>query len=421
MKKIKARPLVNSTLRMPGSKSVTHRALISASLASGESWLYNFLKCEDTCYTIDALRQLGVDISIEGEGLKVEGTGGKFQPVSTRKELYLGNSGTTIRLLLSVVALCHGEFLLTGTERMLKRPMGHLVTALNQLGVETSCVGRNGCPPVLIRAHGISGGRVSISGDESSQFISSLLLSGPCAQNDIQIEVTGKLISRPYVDITLEVMEQFGIKVARDSYSSFKVASGQPYRSREHTIEGDTSSASYFWAAAAVTGGTVVTTNIYPYSTRQGDIRFLEILEKMGCIIEKKLDRVVVHGGRLRAIEADMSSMPDMVPTLAAIALFSSGESVIRNVHHLRHKESDRLRAIALEWNRLGAGVEEIDGGLVIHGGRRLTGTMLDPHNDHRVAMSLAVVGLRVPGIRIINKECVQKSFPQFWQLWNRL
>jgi 3-phosphoshikimate 1-carboxyvinyltransferase len=310
---------------------------------------------------------------------------------------------------------------LTGTERMLKRPMGHLVTALNQLGVETSCVGRNGCPPVLIRAHGISGGRVSISGDESSQFISSLLLSGPCARNDIQIEVTGKLISRPYVDITLEVMEQFGIKVARDSYSSFKVASGQPYRSREHTIEGDTSSASYFWAAAAVTGGTVVTTNIYPYSTRQGDIRFLEILEKMGCIIEKKLDRVVVHGGRLRAIEADMSSMPDMVPTLAAIALFSSGESVIRNVHHLRHKESDRLRAIALEWNRLGAGVEEIDGGLVIHGGRRLTGTIVDPHNDHRVAMSLAVVGLRVPGIRIINKECVQKSFPQFWQLWNRL
>ena len=421
MKKIKARRHVNYTLRMPGSKSLTHRALISASLASGESWLYNFLKCEDTYYTIDALRQLGVDISIEGESLKVEGTGGKFQPASTRKELYLGNSGTSIRLLLSVVALGNGEFLLTGTERMLKRPMGPLVTALNQLGVESSCAGRNGCPPVLIRAHGISGGRISIPGDESSQFISSLLLSGPCAQNDIQIDVTGELVSRPYVDITLEVMEQFGIKVAHDRYGSFKVASGQRYRSKGLTIEGDTSSASYFWAAAAVTGGTVVTTNIYPYSTRQGDIRFLEILERMGCIIEKKLDRVVVHGGRLRAIEADMSSMPDMVPTLAAIALFSSGETVIRNVHHLHHKESDRLRAIALEWNKLGAGVEEIDGGLVIRGGRRLTCTMLDPHDDHRVAMSLAVVGLRVPGIRIINKECVQKSFPQFWQLWNRL
>lgn len=421
MKKTEVRTHVNSTIEIPGSKSVTHRALISASLASGESLLYNFLKCEDTYYTIDALRQLGVGISIEGESLKVEGRGGKFQPAVTRKELYLGNSGTSIRLLLSVVALGNGEFFLTGTERMLKRPIGPLVTALNQLGAETSCEVRNGCPPVFVRAHGIKGGRVSIPGDDSSQFISSLLLSGPCAQNDVRIDVTGKLVSRPYVDITLEVMEQFGIEVAHDCYSSFKVASGQRYQSRELKIEGDTSSASYFWAAAAVTGGTVGTTNIYPYSTRQGDIRFLEILERMGCKIEKNLERVVVHGGKLRPIEADMSSMPDMVPTLAAIALFSSGETVIRNVHHLRHKESNRLRAIALEWSKLGAGVKEIDGGLVISGGRGLTGTTLDPHDDHRLAMSLAVVGLRVPGIRIINKECVQKSFPQFWQLCDRL
>ena len=421
MKEVKFRPQLNTTLRMPGSKSITHRALIAASLASGESWLCNFLDCEDTRYTMKTLQDLGAKLSIHGEDLRIEGTGGRFASGPTRKRLFLGNSGTSTRLLLSVVALGQGEFLLTGTERMLRRPIAPLVTALNQLGVEGYCVEKSGCPPVLIKAHGISGGSVSIPGDESSQFISSLLLSGPYAHNDVQIEVTGALVSRPYVDITIEVMAQFGVKVANDSYRSFKVPAGQRYQAGTSTIQGDASSASYFWAAAAVTGGTVITEYIHPFLTRQGDIRFLEILERMGCAIEKRPDQVGVRGGKLTGIEVDMSSMPDMVPTLAAVALFSSGETIIRNVHHLRHKESDRLHAIALEWNRMGARVEELDAGLIIRGQERLTGKVMDPHDDHRLAMSLAVVGLRVPGIRIINKECVQKSFPQFWQLWNRL
>jgi len=304
---------------------------------------------------------------------------------------------------------------------MLARPVGALVTALNQLGVKASCVKQNGYPPVHVIADGIRGGKVYMAGDQSSQFVSSLLLSAPYAEKDMEIEVMEGLVSRPYVDITLDVMKQFGVQVVRDGYSYFRIPSGQVYRPREFTIQGDASSASYFWAAAAVTGGTVVTENIYPFTTRQGDIRFLDILERMGCVIEKKLDRVVIHGGTLSGIETDMSTMPDMVPTLAAIALFARGETVIRNVPQLRHKESDRLHAIFHEWRRLGGRVEEMDDGLVIHGGKKLSGTLLDPHDDHRLAMSLAVVGLRVPEIIITNEKCVNKSFPGFWRIWDEL
>ncbi len=421
MKEIRPLSHLHVTTRIPGSKSITHRAIIAASLANGESLLQNFLECEDTLYTAGTLRELGIHISIEGENLRIGGTGGRFHPASIKKELYLGNSGTSFRLLLSAVALGRGEFTLTGTPRMLTRPIGALVTALNKLGVEASCIKENSCPPVLVKADGIRGGKVQIAGDQSSQFVSSLLLSGPYAENDIEIEVIGELVSRPYVDITLDVMEQFGVKVARDGYSYFRIPSGQGYRACKVNIQGDASSASYFWAAAGVTGGTVATENIAPYATRQGDIRFLEILEKMGCRIEKRSDSVVVHGGKLSGIETDMSSMPDMVPSLAAIALFSNGKTSIRNVHHLRLKESDRLHAIALEWNRLGGRVDEIEDGLIIHGGEKLSGTVVDPHDDHRIAMSLAIVGLKVPGVKIKDEGCVNKSFPQFWELWDRL
>ena len=421
MKETNPRSELNATVRIPGSKSITHRAIIAASLADGRSVLKDFLKCEDTLHTINALREIGVKISIEDNRLNVEGTGGKFRPGSLRKELYLVNSGTSLRLLLSVLALCRGEFLMTGTRRMLSRPVGPLVSALNGLGVDVSSVKDNGCPPVFIRANGIHGGKVKIEGKESSQFISSLLLSGPYADTDIEIEVKGKLVSKPYVDITINVMKEFGILVERDNYYSFKIPSGRKYRPKEFAIQGDASSASYFWAAAAVTGGTITTENIYPYATRQGDIMFLEILKRMGCSIEKGSEHVAVQGGPLSGIEADMSDLPDMVPTLAAVALFARGKTVIRNVPHLRHKESDRLHAVVLEWSRIGGRVEELPDGLVIHGGRPLSPAVVDPHDDHRLAMALAVVGLKVPVIRIKDENCVNKSFPRFWKLWDRL
>lgn len=421
MKEIHPRSSINSAIRIPGSKSISHRALIIASLAEGESLLEGFLSSEDTLHTLDALRELGVEISIEGERVRVTGRGGKFPPISGRKEIFLGNSGTSYRLLLSVVALARGEYVLTGTDRMHERPIGDLVQSLNQLGVEATCIERDGYPPVLVHSKGISGGKVSIPGDQSSQFISSLLLSGPYAGNDLEIEIKGKLISGPYVDLTIAIMDQFGVSVFRDGYSYFKVSVDQVYKPSRFTIEGDVSSASYFWAAAAVTGGTIATENIHSFTTKQGDIALLDILEKMGCTVNRGADKVVVKGRILKGIEMDMGAMPDMVPTLAAIALFANGKTTIRNVSHLRHKESDRLRAIALEWRRIGGQVEELDDGIIIHGGKRLLGAVIDPHNDHRIAMSLAVAGLKTPRIRINNDDCVNKSFPEFWELWDKL
>jgi 3-phosphoshikimate 1-carboxyvinyltransferase len=398
-----------------------HRALITAGLAKGESLLQGFLTCEDTLYTVRALRELGAEVSIEGERAEISGMGGRFSPVSQRKEIFLGNSGTSYRLLLSVAALGRGEYLLTGTPRMHQRPIGALVTALNQVGVTAACTEKEGYPPVLIRASGIPGGKATLPGNRSSQFVSSLLLSGPYAEKDLVIEIQGRQVSRPYVELTLEVMEQFGVFVRRDGPRRFRVPSHQPYMPRRFTVEGDVSSASYFWAGAAVTGGTATTQNIYPHTTRQGDIRFLDILEKMGCRIEKGEDRVVVRGGSLTAIDADMGPMPDLVPTLAAVALFAKGKTLIRNVPHLRNKESDRLRSLALELSRIRGRVKELPDGLVVQGGSLLSGAVVDPHDDHRIAMSLAVVGLRTPGIRIRGEDCVDKSFPGFWEAWDGL
>jgi 3-phosphoshikimate 1-carboxyvinyltransferase len=304
---------------------------------------------------------------------------------------------------------------------MRQRPIGQLVKALNQLGSDAMCIEKAECPPVLIKANGIRGGKVTIPGDESSQYLSSLLLAGPYAETDVEIEVTGYLVSNPYVEITIDVMRAFGVEVFREGYVFFRVNAGQSYQSRKYVVEADISNASYFWAAAAITGGTVTTDNVDPFSTHQGDIGFLDLMEEMGCLVEREGGRVTVKGRPLSGISVDMSSMPDMVPTLAAVALFAEGKTVIRNVHHLRDKESDRLGAVRTEWERLGGRVEELTDGLVINGGNPLRGTVVNPHDDHRLAMSLAVVGLRLRGVCVENEGCVNKSFPLFWKLWDYL
>ncbi len=421
MKEIQIRPTINGAVNIPGSKSVSHRALIAAGLAEGSSLLKELLICEDTLYTVNALRQLGIQIILRGNNAEVLGMEGKFPVSDRRSEIFMGNSGTSFRLLLSTVALSRGDYILSGSPRMNERPIGALTTVLSRMGVKLACLEKKGYPPVRIQAQGIPGGKVVIAGDQSSQFVSSLLLAGPYAEKDMEIEVDGQLVSRPYVDITLDVMEHFGVYVVRSDYHYIRVPCRQTYRSCRFTIEGDVSSASYFWAAAAVTGGTVTTTNIHPKTTRQGDLRFLEILAQMGCHVESGRAHVTVGGGSLCGIDADMSTMPDMVPTLAAIALFANGKTVIRNVPHLRYKESDRLAAVASEWRRLGSRIEELPDGLIIYGNHKLHGTTLESHDDHRLAMALAVVGLKVPGVKIKNEGCVNKSFPQFWNLWDTL
>ncbi len=421
MKEIRPRGPINATVRIPGSKSISHRALIAASLSEGTSRIGNLVECEDTLYTLNALRKLGVKISKKERVLTVSGTGGQFPPSPGVKSIFLGNSGTSYRLLLSIVALARGDFLLTGSQRMKERPVGGLVQALKRLGMDASWTGQDNFPPVYIKAKGLRGGQVKVEGDTSSQYVSSILLAAPYAEKPVEVYILGDLVSSPYVDLTIDVMERFKVHVAREGCRYFTVLGGQKYSACDFAVEGDVSSASYFWAAAAVTGGEVITENIRPHTTHQGDIAFLHVLEQMGCSIKRESDKVFVQGRSLKGIDADMSSMPDMVPTLAAIALFADGKTTIRKVPHLRHKESDRLASIARELGKMNGHVEELPDGLIIHGGRLLSGKIMDPHDDHRIAMSLAVIGLMVPGVRMRNEGCVNKSFPNFWELWEMI
>jgi 3-phosphoshikimate 1-carboxyvinyltransferase len=421
MKEIKPVSRINAEVRIPGSKSISHRALICASLAKGKSSLNRFLACEDTLYTMRALQSMGIEVDVDGDKVSISGRGGKFSPFTGVKEIFLGDSGTSYRLLLSVAALGQGEYFFTGSPRMYSRPVGDLVKSLRSLGVDTVCAEREGYPPVRIKADGIRGGKVSIPGDTSSQYISSLLLAAPYASNDVEIEVTGSIVSRPYVDLTMDVMSMFGVDVEHEDLRYFRVTPGKRYQPRGFLIEGDASSASYFWGAAAATGGTVITENIYPHNTRQGDVAFLDILQEMGCKVQKESERVIVQGGELTGVDVDMGTMPDMVPTLAATALFAEGKTTISNVAHLRHKESDRISDMLIEFRKLGGKVQELKDGMIIHGSGDLSGAEIDPHNDHRLAMSFAIVALRVPGIRIRDEHCVDKSFPSFWDMWDGL
>lgn len=416
IKKIKPSQSVQATLTLPGSKSYTHRALVAAALAEGESLLSNALRAEDTELTARALAQLGADIDWQGATIRVQGTGGRWRPVA--EPIYLGNSGTSMRFLTALAALGQGRYVLTGTARLCQRPLGDLLAALEQLGVQAVSEKGNGCPPVMVLG-GLKGGPARLSGAVSSQYLSALLFIGPLAPHGAEIEVIGELVSRPYVDLTLEVLGDFGISYYREGYRYFRLPGGQTYQSRCYEIEADASSASYFWAAAALTSGRVTITNLSLESS-QGDAAFPRVLQQMGCILESTPGGLTVQGGKLQGVQVDMATMPDLVPTLAVLAAWAEGETVITGVAHLRHKESDRLAAAATELKKMGVAVRETPDGLIITGGRP-HGAAIETYEDHRIAMSFAVAGLKVPGIAILNPDCVAKSFPDFWQFFDRL
>jgi len=407
---------VQATLTLPGSKSYTHRALMAAALAAGESVLTNALAAEDTELTAAALKQLGAGIDWQGATIRVTGRNGRWLPA--RLPIYLGNSGTSMRFLTALAALGEGEYLLTGTERLCQRPLGELLEALGQAGVQVVSERGDGCPPVRVTG-GLTGGRTKLSGAISSQYLSALLFIGPLAPKGLKIDITGELVSRPYVDLTLEVLGDFGISYYREGYRLFQLAGGQSYLPREYAIEADASSASYFWAAAALTGGRVTITNLNLASS-QGDAAFPEVLGRMGCAVESTPAGLTVQGGPLQGVTVDMSTMPDLVPTLAVLAAFARGDTVITGVAHLRHKESDRLHAVATELGKLGIEARETPDGLIIRGGAP-KGALIHTYNDHRIAMSFAVAGLKIPGVVIEDPECVAKSFPDFWEFFHRL
>jgi 3-phosphoshikimate 1-carboxyvinyltransferase len=408
---------IDAVVTLPGSKSVSHRALIAAGLAAGCSILKNLLRAEDTIYTAQALREMGCVIDWEQELCQVQGVDGNLKVPEA--SIYLGESGTSMRFLSAVAALGHGRYVLTGSDRLCQRPIQDLIDALARLGVEAASQPHNGCPPVIVKARGLAGGPTKVSGTISSQFLSAILLISPFAAREVEIEVMGELVSRPYVDITLNVMEDFGIAYYRQGYQYFTVPAGQRYQAREYEVEGDASSASYFLGAAAITGGRVTLTNLNPQSS-QGDIGFISVLEQMGCRVEASPAGVVLQGGPLRGIAINMAHMPDLVPTLAVVAAFAQGETIITGVAHLRHKESDRLRAVATELSKMGIAVQETKDGLIIQGGQP-HGAVIATYNDHRIAMSFALAGLKIAGVHVADPECVAKSFPEFWDYFESL
>jgi len=389
---------------------------MAAALAAGESVLTNALAAEDTELTAQALTQLGAGIDRQGTTIRVTGRGGRWRPVA--EPIYLGNSGTSMRFLTALAVLGEGEYLLTDTDRLCQRPLGELLDALRQAGVQAVSAKGDGCPPVTVTG-GLTGGRTQLSGGTSSQYLSALLFIGPLAPKGLEIDITGELVSRPYVDLTLEVLGDFGVSYYREGYRYFQLPGGQSYLPRDYEIEADASSASYFWAAAALTGGRVTVTNLSLESS-QGDAAFPEVLGRMGCAIESTPAGLTVQGGPMRGVTVDMAAMPDLVPTLAVLAAFAAGDTVITGVAHLRHKESDRLQAVAAELARLGIEARETADGLVIRGGAP-KGAVIQTYNDHRIAMSFAVAGLKTPGVSITDPDCVAKSFPDFWEFFHRL
>ncbi len=404
---------LNATIRPPGSKSITNRALVCAALGDGESLLAGALQSEDTQVMIACLRQLGIDVTADSNGrqMRVRGCGGQLPAGSA--ELFVANSGTTIRFLTAVTATGSGEFRLDGIPRMRERPIGDLADALGQLGADICCESPGGCPPVVVKASGLRGGKVSIRGDVSSQFLSGLMLAAPCAELPVEIHVEGNLVSRPYIDLTADVMRDFGVEVGALAAGQLVVGGGQKFHGRNYEIEPDASAASYFWAAAAICGGRVTVEGLSRRS-KQGDVAFCDCLAQMGCDVTYGGNEITVRGGDLRGIEVNMESISDTVQTLAVVALFADGPTKIHGVAHIRHKETDRIGDLARELRRLGAEVREFDDGLQISGGGRCAAEM-ETYNDHRMAMSLALAGLRIPGTIIKDPQCTAKTYPGFF------
>jgi 3-phosphoshikimate 1-carboxyvinyltransferase len=409
---------ITGRIRPPGSKSITNRALVCAALAKGTSRLTGALDSEDTRVMIDCLRRLGIDVESQdaGQTLIVNGCAGNVP--ATEADLFVGNSGTTIRFLTAMCTLGRGTYRLDGIERMRDRPIGDLLDALNQLGANCRGELRGGFPPVVVNAHGLGGGRVSVRGDVSSQFLSGLLMATPLAQESVTIEVEGELVSAPYVAMTYHVMEAFGIRrFAASKFASIGIPAPQSYAPCSYAIEPDASAASYFWAAAAITGGEVTVEGLTVPSL-QGDVWFVDLLERMGCRADQTPGGITVSGRARHGIEIDMNSVSDTVQTLAAVALFAEGPTTIRGVGHIRHKETDRIGDLARELRKFGATVTEREDGLTIDPPKDIRDRKditIETYNDHRMAMSLALPGLVLPGITILNPDCTAKTYPHYF------
>jgi 3-phosphoshikimate 1-carboxyvinyltransferase len=401
-----------ATITPPGSKSLSNRALLAAALAQGQSRLTGLLDCEDTRIMGAALKNLGLDLTINWAEANALVVGGHGSFPNRSAQLYCGNSGTTIRFLAAALAAVGGHYQLDGNPRMRQRPIADLLEALNQLGSPAKSILGTDCPPIEIASSGWSGGEVRVRGDKSSQFLSGLLLAAPLARSTIKVQADGPLVSLPYVEMTCQVMQRFGVQVEPHPGPAF-IIQPQTYQATTYSIEPDASAASYFFAAAAICGGKVTIPGLGTDSL-QGDTQFVQLLARMGCKVESTLSSTTVTGPAVRGIDCVMTDISDTVQSLAAVALFVSGPTTIRGVPHIRHKESDRISDLARELRRAGAGVNEFPDGLQIYPGL-LQPTDFQTYDDHRMAMSLALIGLKQPGVRITQPECVAKTYPHYF------
>lgn len=404
---------VNKDITVPGSKSLTNRALILAALATGTSTLTGILQSDDSYWCIDSLKKLGTVISIEGTTVTITGTGGSW-PVPNG-ELYVGAAGTVARFLPGALAAGVGEWRISGSKRMAKRPLAPLIEALSSLGAQMKYAAEPGSLPLTLRANGLLGGEVSISGAVSSQFISGLLIAAPYARDPLSININGTVVQRDYVDMTLDTMRQFGIAPLVQNGGQTISFSPKTYTACTLTLEPDVSTCGYFWALAALTNGRVRINGITP-QTRQPDIEILDALERMGCTIYRGANFAQVQGtAQLKGgFTVSMKRWSDQTLTLAALAPFADGPITLTDAAHIRHHECDRIAAICKELRKLGIQVEEYPDGLTIYPGS-ITPTLLDPHDDHRMAMALALLGAKSPGIRIADPGCVAKTCPDYF------
>jgi 3-phosphoshikimate 1-carboxyvinyltransferase len=417
---IPTRGAIDAVVRVPGSKSITNRALLVAALASGESRLSGGLESDDTLAMIEGLTALGCEITLAPESWRVQGRRGKLQ--RSAAAIQARSSGTTARFLTAAAALASGAVVIDGSPRMRERPIADLTDALTRLGVRVDPLGQNGCPPVRVHGGALPGGRAEIDARRSSQFVSAVLLAAPYARADVVLAFAGgELVSKPYVDLTLKVMRDFGAEADWSGPAELHVKAGRGYRGRDYAIEPDASAAVYPFCAAAISGGRARVEGI-PADSIQADAAVLGVLEEMGCQVLRGADFAEVRGpiGRLRGVDVDMNQMPDAALAVAVVALFAGGPTRLGNIANLRIKETDRLHALESELRKLGAGATASRDALVIEPGR-LHGAEIETYDDHRMAMSFALAGLRIPGVSIRDPACVRKTWPGYFEMLERL
>ena len=415
---------LNARVQVPGSKSQTNRALLIAALANGITRLTNALFSDDSLYLVNSLEKLGFTINLNPQTrqMTINGLGGDIP--AKQADLFIGNAGTAARFLTALLTLGHGQFMLDGDSRMRERPIGGLLEALTQLGADITPQNPKAnliCPPLSIHAAGLLGGKANVAGNISSQFLSALLMTAPYAQTPVDIEISTELNSKPYVDLTLRVMADFGVVVERDGYQRFHIQPAQYQPHNAYAIRSDASAASYFFAAPAICGGTVRVENISRKS-RQGDIQFVDVLVEMGCVVDDREDSISVTGpDQLKGVDVDMRDFPDTAQTLAVLAPFADSPTRIRGIASARVKETDRIAATCAELQRIGVRAEEHEDGMTIYPASEIQPALVRTYNDHRMAMAFSLIGLREPGIMIENPACVSKTFPNFFDVLDTL